>query len=63
MPKYRCSICGLVKQMNKLDPDCDFCGDSGLGQMILIRGEEGMGVKRRILGLSQDEIEEEESEW
>ena len=65
MPKYRCSLCGVIKQMNKYDPDCDFCGDSGLGHMELIRGAEGVGARRRLLGVVKEDKEkiEDSEDW
>ena len=64
MPKYKCTICGTIKQMSKLDSDCPFCSDDGLGQMALITGQEGAGVKRRILGaVREDEDNKESGDW
>ena len=63
MPKYKCPICDTVKMMVKLDPDCPFCGDGGLGQMELIRGEEGGGQRKRLTQHLISDVEEDSGDW
>ena len=62
MPKYKCNVCSTIKQMNKkpVDMFCDFCN---MGEYLLIKGQEGLGARRRILGIvKEDEDDLEDSE-